>query len=91
VWVRIMVKDRYLTIPEFAKLLGVSRIAIYNRVRRGKIPATKIGRSYVIRDQTITTILGKRTTRARKKRIDAAVRRTVQEYGEVLKLLGKDE
>ena len=85
-----MASQKYFTIPGLAKLLGVSRIAIYNRVKKGQIPATKIGRTYVIMDQEITDILGKEATREGKKRIDAAVRKTVQEYGEVLKRLGKE-
>jgi len=85
-----MANEKYITIPQLAKLLGVSRIAIYNRVKKGQIPATKIGRTYVIRDQTIANILGKEVTRRGKERIDAAVRRTVREYGEVLKQLAKE-
>ena len=85
-----MVNERYITIPELAKLLGVSRIAIYNRVKKGQIPATKIGRTYVITDQTISNILGKKVTKKGKNRIDTAVRKTVREYGEVLKKLGKE-
>jgi len=85
-----MTTEKYITIPELAKLLGVSRIAIYNRVKRGDIPATKIGRTYVITDRTVADILGKKVTAERKKRIDGAVTRTVREYGEVLKRLGKE-
>jgi excisionase family DNA binding protein len=85
-----MTTERYITIPELARLLGVSRIAIYNRVKKGQIPAIKIGRNYVITDKTMTEILGKKTTEEGKKRIDVAVDRTVREYGEVLKLLGKE-
>ncbi|MCH7612478.1 MAG: helix-turn-helix domain-containing protein [Candidatus Marinimicrobia bacterium] len=85
-----MTNEKYITIPELAKLLGVSRIAIYKRVKKGQIPATKIGRTYVITDQTIANILGKNVTRRRKKQIDAAVRKIVLEYGEVLKQLGKE-
>ena len=85
-----MANEKYFTIPELAKLLGVSRIAIYNRVKKGQIPATKIGRTYIITDQTIANILGKKVTSSGKKRIDAAVRKTVREYGEVLKKLGKE-
>jgi len=84
-----MVNEKYVTIPELAKLLGVSRIAIYKRVKKGQIPATKIGRTYVITDRTIADILGKKVTEKGKKRIDAAVRKTVREYGEVLRQLGK--
>jgi len=85
-----MINERYLTIPELAKLLGVSRIAIYNRVKKGQIPASKIGKTYVITDRTIGNILGKEVTKSGKKRIDDAVRKAVQDYGEVLKKLGKE-
>ena len=85
-----MVKEKYITIPELARLLGVSRIAIYNRVKKGQIHAIRIGKTYVIKDETIANILGKGVSRTGKQRIDAAVRKTVQEYGEVLKLLGKE-
>ncbi|MCH7763519.1 MAG: helix-turn-helix domain-containing protein [Candidatus Marinimicrobia bacterium] len=85
-----MTNEKYITIPELAKLLGVSRIAIYKRVKKGQIPAVKIGRTYVITDLTIANILGKNVTRRRKKQIDAAVRKIVLEYGEVLKQLGKE-
>ena len=85
-----MTAKKYITIPELAGLLGVSRIAIYRRVKKGQIPAEKIGRNYVITDETVASILGKKTTEKRKKRIDAGIHRTVQEYGEVLKQLGKE-
>lgn len=85
-----MTTEKYVTIPELAKLLGVSRIAIYNRVKKGQIPATKIGRTYVITDETVAEILGRKVTDQEKKRIDAAVNRTVREYGEVLKMLSKE-
>lgn len=83
--------EKYITIPELAKLLGVSRIAIYNRVKKGQIPATKIGRAYVITDKTVADILGRKVTAQGKKRIDAAVRRVVREYGEVLKRLAQEQ
>ncbi|MFH0777082.1 MAG: helix-turn-helix domain-containing protein [Candidatus Eisenbacteria bacterium] len=85
-----MSRRRYVTIPELAKLLGLSRIAVYKRVRKGQIPAAKVGRTYVITDETVAYILGKKVTKEGRHRIDAAVRRTVLEYGEVLKQLGKE-
>lgn len=86
-----MKKERYISIPQLAKLLGVSRIAIYNRVKKGQIPAIKIGRDYAISDQTLDDILGKRVTDKGKKRINDAVKRTIREYGEVLKQLAKEQ
>lgn len=85
-----MKQERYISIPQLAKLLGVSRIAIYNRVKKGQIPAIKIGRDYAISDQTLDDILGKRVTDNGKKRINDAVKRTIREYGEVLKQLAKE-
>jgi excisionase family DNA binding protein len=85
-----MVNQKYITIPQLAKLLGLSRIEVYRKVRKGQIPATKIGRIYAISDRDITFILGEEVSAKAKKRIDAAVRKTVREYGEVLKKLGKE-
>lgn len=85
-----MATEKYVTVPELAKLLGVSRIAIYKRVKKGQIPATKIGGTYIITDETVADILGRKVTDREKKRIDAAVRRTVREYGEVLKMLSRE-
>lgn len=83
-------EKKYITVPELAKMLGVSRITIYNRVKKGQIPATKIGKTYVITDKTVAGILGNKLTDRSKARIDAAVRKTVREYGEVLKKLGRE-
>ncbi len=85
-----MVKENYITIPQLAKLLGLSRIEVYRKVRRGQIPATKIGRIYVIDDRNISTILGKKLSGSAKKEIDIAVKKTVKEYGDVLKRLGRE-
>ena len=82
--------DNYITIPQLAKLLGVSRIAIFKRVKKGQIPALKIGKTYMITDKTVNEILGKDVSQKDKERIDSAVNRTVREYGELLKLLGKE-
>lgn len=81
---------KYMTIPELAEVLGISRIAVYNRVKKGQIPAIRIGKTYGITDKTVAEILGDKLTDRGKARIDAAVRRTVQEYGEVLKQLGRE-
>ena len=83
-----MKKNEYITIPQLAKILGVSRIAVYKKVKQGRIKAVKIGRTFAIPQKQIANILGKALREGDKKEIDAAVTRTVKEYGEVLKLLG---
>jgi excisionase family DNA binding protein len=81
---------KHLTIPEFADLLGISRIAVYKKVKAGKIPAEKIGRNYVITEKTVNQILGKELTESKKKQIDLAVKKVVRQYGKLLKKLGKE-
>jgi excisionase family DNA binding protein len=85
------VKDnKYISIPELAKMLGISRIALYKKVKAGEIKAVKIGRNYAVPQRYIRSILGKTLNEGDKMEIDAAVKKTVKDYGEVLKLLGKE-
>ena len=83
-------KKRYISIPELAKLLGLSRIAVFKKVKSGEIPAVKIGRNYAISYHYIDNILGRTLNVANKREIDKAVKKTVAEYGEVLRLLGRE-
>ncbi|MFH1683956.1 MAG: helix-turn-helix domain-containing protein [Candidatus Margulisiibacteriota bacterium] len=82
--------NKYISLPELAKLLGISRIAVYNRVKRGEIKASKIGRNYAIPRHYVESILGKTLKEKEKETIDKAVKKTVKEYGKVLKLLGRE-
>jgi excisionase family DNA binding protein len=85
-----MVKEKYITIPQLAELLGLSRVEVYRRVRKGRIKADKIGRMYVIRDKEVGYILRKKLTVKDKGQIEMAVKKVVKEYGEVLRKLGAE-
>ena len=85
-----MAVQKYISVRELAELLGVSRIAVYKRVKKGQIPATKIGKTYVITDQTVMQVLGKAPTDRGKREIEIAVRKTVQDYGDVLAKLSRE-
>ena len=85
-----MEKAKYISIAEFAKILGISRIAVYKKVKKGQIEAIRVGRSFAIPQKYVTAILGKTLQEKNKREIDKAVKRTVKEYGEVLRLLGKE-
>lgn len=43
-----MIERLTLTVPEAAKLLGVSRNSAYEAIQRGEIPAIRIGRRVVV-------------------------------------------
>ena len=85
-----MVNEKYITIPQLAKLLGLSRIEVYRRVRKGQIKAEQIGRMYVIKDKEVAHILGKKPTAKDKGQIEKAVKKAVKEYGDVLRKLGEE-
>ena len=85
-----MKRNEYITIPQLAKVLGVSRIAVYKKVKKGQIKAIKVGRNFAIPKKYIADILGKVLGKEDKREIDSAVKKTVREYGEVLKLLGRE-
>ncbi len=86
----VMEKKEYYTIPELAKLMGLSRVAVYKKVKKGEIKAKKIGGIYLISKNFVASILGKNLNQKQKKEIEEAVKRTVKEYSEVLKLLGRE-
>ncbi|PIQ86181.1 MAG: hypothetical protein COV74_05755 [Candidatus Omnitrophica bacterium CG11_big_fil_rev_8_21_14_0_20_45_26] len=47
--------EKYLSIPQAAKLMGLSRIAVYKQVTAGKIKAIRIGRNFAILRSAIKT------------------------------------
>jgi excisionase family DNA binding protein len=85
-----MEKNEFMTIPQLAKILGISRIAVYNKVKTGEIKAIRIGRNYAINVKDIVDIIGQELSKKDKEEIDKAVTKAVSEYGEVLKLLGRE-
>jgi len=85
-----MEQSEYISIAQFAKVLGISRIAVYQKIKKGQINAIRIGRSFAIPKKYLTDITGKTLGEKDKKIIDEAVKKTFQEYEELLKLLGRE-
>ena len=84
-----MKNKEFLSVAELAKIMGISRIAIFKKVKSGEIPAIKIGRSYAIDRENIPVLSGK-TPKRKALLIEEAVKKTVREYGEVLRRLGQE-
>jgi len=84
----------YISIAELAEMLGISRIAVFRKIKKGQIPADKIGRSYAISMEHVHDLIGdiksKILTDEKKAEIKKAVEKVVKEYGETLRLLGKE-
>lgn len=84
-----MVNKRFLSTTEVAKKLGISRISVYKRIKSGSLPARQIGRNFVVDPNDVpelSTVSGELNRRE----IDVLVKKTVGEYGETLRLLGKE-
>lgn len=80
----------FFSTSEVAKILGISRVAVFNRIKKGKISATKVGRNFVIPRSEIEGVLGKDLKEEDKKIITSGVKKVLEEYGETLKKLGKE-
>lgn len=87
-------KEKLISVTELAKILKISRVAVFKKIKKGQIPAEKIGRSYVISMEDVNNYIDgsglKKLTEEDKEVIKKAVERVVKEYGETLRLLGKE-
>ena len=82
-----MKDKKFLSTKELAKILDISRVAVYKRIKTGEIKAIKVGCNFVIDRKDLKRTLDGELTNKQKLEIEEAVRRTVREYGKTLKLL----
>jgi len=85
-----MKNKKFLTVKEVANFLGISRVAVFKKIKKGQIKAEKIGRNFAVPKKELGFILEESLKEEDKKLIDKAVRKTVKDYGETLKLLGSE-
>jgi excisionase family DNA binding protein len=83
-------KKECLSISEAASFLGMSRISVYKKVKKGEIRSVKIGKIHVIPRLALGEIRGESISRHRKTVINRAVKKVVKEYGELLRKLGNE-
>jgi excisionase family DNA binding protein len=48
-----MDNQQYVSLAQAAKILGISRIAVYKKVKKNQLPAMRIGRSFVVERRNI--------------------------------------
>ena len=80
-------ENKLISSTELAKILGISRVAVFKKIKAGQIKAVKVGRNYIINKEELGGILNDDLTRGDKEMIDEVVKRVVKEYGETLELL----
>jgi excisionase family DNA binding protein len=81
---------KFISTQELAKILGISRIAVFKKIKNGQIKAQKIGRNFAIETGNLESVLQGVLTDKNKKEISRSVEKTIKEYGETLRLLGKE-
>ena len=86
-----MQKREYLTVKEAADILGISRIAVFKKIKTGVLPAEKIGRNYAVPKSELKDFIPSKLSEDLKGRIAEGVERVVREYKETLVRLGKEE
>ena len=84
------VSKNLLSTTEVAEILGISRQAVLKKIASGELKAKKVGKKYFINRQDLPVESGGELTEEKKELINQAVKKTVQEYGETLRLLGKE-
>jgi len=86
-----MRKNSTFTITEVAQMLGMSRVAVFKKIKQGKLKAIKRDGKYNISKTEFNRVFDHATLTEQQKRvIDQGIKRTVAEYGEALRLLGQE-
>ena len=83
-------KPTMLSLAEVAEMLHVSRQAILKMVKTGRLPAQKVGRSYIVSIEDAREATGDLISPQKRKILEEGVEKTVDEYKEALKKLGKE-
>ncbi|HMS38920.1 MAG TPA: helix-turn-helix domain-containing protein [Pyrinomonadaceae bacterium] len=62
-----MENDKLLSVKESAEILGVNRQRVQTLITEGRLPAQKIGNSYVIKESDLELVKERKTGRPSKK------------------------
>lgn len=79
--------NNIISLTDAAELLGISRVALFNQIKAGKVKAKKIGNMYVINKDDLPIFDSREVSTKQKNRINKAIDKTIADYSETLKLL----
>ena len=85
-----MKNNQFLSTAELARILGVSRVTVFQKIKKGKIEAERVGRNFIINRSNLPEILKEIVGDKDKKQIEKAIKKTIKDYRETLRLLGKE-
>lgn len=79
-----------LSVTDVSQLLGISRTHVLRKIQAGEIKAEKIGKSYIIRRKNLPGI-HRPTDEMERKKVEEAIDKTMADFGEVIRKLGRKE
>lgn len=84
-------EKQYYSVPEVAKIMNISRIAVFKKIKAGTLKTTKVGRNYIISNQDLAIMLGKSLSEIQKEEIKDVVKKAVKKYRVAFKRLGEEK
>lgn len=85
-----MANAKHFSTTELAKILGISRVGVFYKIKKGDISATKVGRNYVIDSSELSCLSGSKLSIKDKRGVAYVVKRAARQYRKTLELLGKE-
>jgi excisionase family DNA binding protein len=83
-------EQEFFSSTEAAKILGVSRIAVFKKIKSSALKATKVGRNFIISRESLMEALGEQLSGKGRQEIDSAIKQALREYRETFRLLGQE-
>ncbi|PIR92349.1 hypothetical protein COU01_02120 [Candidatus Falkowbacteria bacterium CG10_big_fil_rev_8_21_14_0_10_44_15] len=85
-----LVDKKYYTVKELADIMKISRIAVFKKVQNKQIKAEKVGKTYIILKDEAEKFIDNDLSERLKMEIERGVSQVIKEYGETLRLLGRE-
>jgi excisionase family DNA binding protein len=81
----------FFSTTEVAKVLNLSSVAVFKKIKNGQLKAQKIGRNYVIAKEDLEALIGSALSSEQKDEIESVVKKAVKQYKVTFRRLGKEE
>lgn len=84
-----MQHNEFVSTIEASAITGLDRVQVFRLIKKGVIPAKKVGRNYIIKKADLGLLSGEPNTKD-KKLIERTVDRVFKEHGTVIRKLGEE-
>lgn len=68
-----MNRGKYITTAELAKMLGISRVSVYKKIKSGEIKAIAMGRNYVVESASLPSEIQERIQEEKKQTVEQII------------------